>query len=120
MAFDVEAENERRAKMSSQQFTDESRPRHAVYASVAATGNYEHTFAYEQREILFSNDADKEDPPLQLDATATVRITGPKSLDQTFVVYYGEVLDERLAPFTAITITANYKWRYITRSGVMP
>jgi hypothetical protein len=120
MAFDVEAENERRAKMSSQQFTDESRPRHAVYASVAATGNYEHTFAYEQREILFSNDADKEDPPLQLDATATVRITGPKSLDQTFVVYYGEVLDERLAPFTGITITANYKWRYITRSGVMP
>ena len=90
----------------------------SIASSVSNTGNYTREFASVQREILFSNDADKETPPLQLDTYCTVRLEGPGGVDYSFTVYYGEVLDERLPPFNKITITANYKWRYWTRAAI--
>ena len=92
----------------------------AVYSSIANTGSFSKTFDHGQHEILFSNDADKETPPLQLDTSMTVTLYGADDeLYMQFRVYYGEVLDERINGFDKITIEGNYAWRLITRSTVV-
>ena len=92
----------------------------SVYHSENSTGNKLLTFEHLQRDLMFCNDADREIPPLQLDTSCTVRVMGPDGLDQSFLVYYGEVIDERLVPFNTVEITSNYKWRIIVRSGMLP
>jgi hypothetical protein len=82
-----------------------------VYDVGSESGNKVLNMDHPMREIWLSNDSSTYN--------ATAVFTGPNSLSLEFLLYPGEVLNERLPEFLTITVTATGAWRWYVRSGLV-
>lgn len=84
-----------------------------VYEFYSGSGDHTENFPYVMKELVFSNDST---------GTITVQVLSPApaSLNISFVLLKGEVLDERLPDFTQVVISASgLAWRFYTRMGLI-
>lgn len=81
-----------------------------VYEFYAGSGNHTETFPYAMRELVFSNDSA---------GTINFQVIGPYSLNITFQVLAGDVVDERFSEFTSVVVTGSGAWRFYPRTGLI-
>ena len=86
-------------------------PKVSVYDTSGATqenGNLTLTMDFPMREVWLGNDSN---------SNLTAVFTGNASLNMTFLLLPGEILNERLPLFNQIVVTCSGAWRYYVRSG---
>lgn len=82
----------------------------AVYEFYQGSDAHIENFPIAMRELVFSNDSAN---------TLNCQVIGP-GLNVTLVLLANEVIDERFAEFTSISITGTGAWRFYPRTALIP